>query len=801
MIDLVNGIAETWLGYMASATIQATILALFILGVLRVGRCWPPALRHALLMLALCKFVIPPMFSLPTGLFNRITPQQWAERAPDVKNDLRPVEKVAKLAALQPSAISAQDPNVRSEREFIIPAPFVYKPAFSAKGKLFLLHLLGALLIFALAVIQKIRLHRLVSRAAPAEDPALSETYDELCLSMKLRIRPRLLICSDNHAPITFGAWKPVVILPQTLVDTLPLTDIRVILGHELAHHRRWDPWLAWLQVIISAIWWFNPVYWLLSRGIRSVREDCCDDMVLASGLASREGYCQTLLQAARAALENNAAARSAFAYLGKAQPLRRRFQRIMGARFICAPKLAAAGMLAISVLALALLPGVEPRILAQNAAPAESRSKDVTPAPAQQQPDNVLKAEKKATDDLPPFSPANFKAADAMMKTISLNMKMMHAPERDARDEAQPDSDSAPIKGQDKVDMEETQALTDLKVAQFYLEKRNIVGALGRLKSIKDNYPNFSRMNEVNLLMQQTQQTTAASPLGNYRKWLEEDVVYIIAPDERNDFLALQTDRERDSFVEHFWAQRGASFKAEHYRRIAYANEHFASSKPGWKTDRGRIYIQFGKPDEIESHTRGEMRGGVKVVAPYEIWLYRHIDGIGDGIEIDLVDLYGTGEYRMTIGKDDWKMLSDGSDSPFQRMKQYFESKSLPTGSLPFSVKTDYVRESAGKAMVRITIGLENKDLEFVKVQNVNRATIKFYAIVTNYSDRIFAEWEDLKTVEYGDSELQKGDNSQTKYEKTIGLPPGQKFQLVMIVADVNGRILGSLAHDLDVP
>ena len=391
MIHLINRIAEAWFPYMASATLQATILALVVLGILWIGRRWSPALRYAFMMLALCKFVIPPMLSLPTGLLNRIQPQQWAESAPP----LRYVVPVAQSVLSPVGNVQPRDMQAISQAS----PP---KPSLTANGRLLLLHLSGALLILAVAAAQKIRLGQLASRATTAQAPALAETYDSLCRSMKLIRKPRLLISSDNQAPITFGAWKPVVMLPQALVSALPLPEIRVILGHELAHNRRRDPWMGWLQVIISAIWWFNPVYWLLSRSIRGVREDCCDDMVLASGLASREVYCRTLLKAARAALENKVVMRTAFAYLSKSLPLRRRLKRIMSARFIRAPKLAMAGTLMIIALALVLLPGVEPRILAQNVIRSEANAPSINPAPQETAAvfDEASKVESRSPDE-----------------------------------------------------------------------------------------------------------------------------------------------------------------------------------------------------------------------------------------------------------------------------------------------------------------------------------------------------------------------------------------------------------------
>src|ERR1035438_8066322 len=145
------------------------------------------------------------------------------------------------------------------------------------------------------------------------------------------------------------------------------------------------------------------------------------------------------------------------------------------------------------------------------------------------------------------------------------------------------------------------------------------------------------------------------------YRTWLSEDVVYIISPDERTEFLRLSTNEEREQFIEAFWLRRSSNpdlpdndFKEEHYRRIAYANEHFASGIPGWKTDRGRIYIIWGKPDEIDAHPTGgtydrpmDEGGGSTTTYPWETWRYRYLEGIGENIIIEFVDPTGSGEYH----------------------------------------------------------------------------------------------------------------------------------------------------------
>src|SRR5260370_39629262 len=148
------------------------------------------------------------------------------------------------------------------------------------------------------------------------------------------------------------------------------------------------------------------------------------------------------------------------------------------------------------------------------------------------------------------------------------------------------------------------------------------------------------------------------------YKQWLTEDVTYIIPPDERNAFLQLDTNEERDQFTEQFWLRRSTTpdlpendFKEEHYRRIAYANEHFASGIPGWKTDRGRMYIMWGPADEVESHPTGgtydrpmEEGGGSTSTYPWETWRWRYLEGIGENIILEFVDPSGSGEYHLTM-------------------------------------------------------------------------------------------------------------------------------------------------------
>ncbi len=140
------------------------------------------------------------------------------------------------------------------------------------------------------------------------------------------------------------------------------------------------------------------------------------------------------------------------------------------------------------------------------------------------------------------------------------------------------------------------------------------------------------------------------------YTKWLQEDVPYIITNEESAAFQRLETDDERDEFIQQFWLRRDPTpgtpeneFKEEHYRRIAYANLRFptATGKAGWRTDLGRIYILYGPPDEIDDHSaRDDLRPGQ---VPFIDWTYRFIDGVGSNVKMEFVDPTGTHDFKMT--------------------------------------------------------------------------------------------------------------------------------------------------------
>jgi GWxTD domain-containing protein len=174
----------------------------------------------------------------------------------------------------------------------------------------------------------------------------------------------------------------------------------------------------------------------------------------------------------------------------------------------------------------------------------------------------------------------------------------------------------------------------------------------------------------------------------GPYKTWLNEEVPYIITEDERKAFMSLANDEEREAFIENFWQRRNPNpdspeneFREEHYRRIQYANDHYAAGKPGWKTDRGHIYIAFGPADSIDSHPSGGMYerpmeegGGETSTFPFEVWHYRYLEGIGENIDIEFVDTCQCGDYHFTIDrseKDALKYVPGAGLTQFEQMNK----------------------------------------------------------------------------------------------------------------------------------
>jgi GWxTD domain-containing protein len=353
----------------------------------------------------------------------------------------------------------------------------------------------------------------------------------------------------------------------------------------------------------------------------------------------------------------------------------------------------------------------------------------------------------------------------------------------------------------------------------------------------------------------------------GPWKKWMNEDVVYIITDEEKTAFKRLKTDEERQQFVEQFWLRRDPTpdteeneYKEEHYRRIAYANDHYASGIPGWKTDRGMIYIKYGPPDEIDSHPSGgsyqrpyEEGGGQTSTYPFEDWRYRYLDGIGTNVNIEFVDTTMSGEYRMTMDPSEKDALlyvpgagltlmeqmgmadktqrftrSDGthlgtgnqplpeSMNEFTRLEQFAKlqkapaikfkdleavvSSSIRYNTLPMQVRADYIRVTDSTVLTNLTLLFKNNDLNYATKEKVSKATINLYGRITSLTRRPVNWFEDTVTSEIPAEMLQQAMQGSQVYSKTIPLAPGT-YRLNIVAKDVVGNTMNNFEMAINVP
>ncbi len=354
------------------------------------------------------------------------------------------------------------------------------------------------------------------------------------------------------------------------------------------------------------------------------------------------------------------------------------------------------------------------------------------------------------------------------------------------------------------------------------------------------------------------------------WNKWLNQDVVWIITDQEVSAFKSLKNDEEREQFVENFWLRRNPNpespdneFREQHYARIAYANEHFAAGKPGWKTDRGHVYIAYGKPDSIDSHPSGgtyqrpiEEGGGSTSTFPFETWHYRYLEGIGDNIDLEFVDSCQCSDYHLTLDRSEKDALkhtpgagltmyeemgmADKKDRfsgggleqlgngpyaasqqskqfdrltmyskimapppiKFKDLEQYLSQSTILKGPpFLFDVRTDYVKVTNDTVLMPVTLQIRNRDVTFQTKDGVSTGTVNILGQVSNINHRIVQTFEDTVTVQVPSEFLAREQAQRNLYWKSVPLRPGI-YKVDIVIKDVNNpEHIGTWRRSVNVP
>ncbi|MDX6613708.1 MAG: hypothetical protein QOD75_2894 [Blastocatellia bacterium] len=338
------------------------------------------------------------------------------------------------------------------------------------------------------------------------------------------------------------------------------------------------------------------------------------------------------------------------------------------------------------------------------------------------------------------------------------------------------------------------------------------------------------------------------AEPAKAFKQWVV-DVEPIIRPGELEAWKKLRTDDEREHFIAEFWNLRDPSpdtseneYREGYYERMAYVNEHFASGVPGYKTDRGRIYLKYGKPDDIESHPAGGPYqrqsyegGGSTATYPFEIWFYRHIPGL-TGAEVEFVDPTGSGQYRLARNPfekiasltDPYRELAGGIGNPLSPRSQDSEfdwmdrmrlldapppvESNHPGGGSRVStpviddnplnpnLQLSYFKQSDARVIVAFTVQTENKDLVFRDIGGLQTARVNISGRITSVAGRSIGFFEDAVAAVATPEELADAKGRKLAYQKALPLPPGL-YRVDMLVRDVASGAAGQLHQGFEVP
>jgi GWxTD domain-containing protein len=581
---------------------------------------------------------------------------------------------------------------------------------------------------------------RSASHPAPAEWQQTLQHISERVSGVPLAARwprsipcVRLLVSSMVDVPTVIGWLRPVILVPVEFLTGLPSEHIEALLAHELAHIRRRDYLASVLQSVAEAVLFYHPAVWWISEQIRAERELCCDDLAVAAS-----GDVLTYARAL-AALELRQPSRLKPALAANGGLLVNRIRRLIEPSHATANHLP--GPAAAWTMTLLWLVGVG--VVAVHAA-----QTPVQPAPV-----------------------------------VKLNANLSGA-----------NSDAANLT---RVPTPAQSATTPVPSGSLTALARNVRNSLL-----------YDPLLPAQLASPQSRGdapggTVADKAQSLWRDWLNNDVAYIITAEERSAFVRLSTDEERAKFVEQFWMRRDPTpdtveneFKQEHYRRIAYANEHFGSTVPGWKTDRGRIYITLGQPDEIEFHPSGGA-----------VWRYRNVEGMDNLIAIE----FAGSEYRMTTDQavrgrsSNLHMRSaplaatPGPAVSFENLEAAIDSKT--TSNLPpMQVRIDYLRASGSSAIANITVQFENRDLHFRASDGTEKAMVKVLGRVSSMNGVPVTTFQRSLEIDATADGLREYARRRTVVQGSVRVSPGP-HRLNVVAEDTVAGNLNNYELMLDVP
>ena len=585
---------------------EGAALAILLMAMLAVFRGEPARRRYALACLILA--AMPVAFAITFAVL-------WARRPVAVPLPLHWVALTASTAPID------------------LPAPrFSWRGLLDRMAWLVPVWCAGVAFFYARGLAGWVAVRRLRRRGVCAPSAEWQTRVNEMAARLRISRPVKLLESCLADTPVLIGYLRPVILLPLGCLTGLSAAQVECILLHELAHVVRHDYLVNLLQSMVEGLLFYHPAVWWVSRVVRAERENCCDDRVVEL-MGDARAYAATLaVLEERRALPETALAASGGNLMKR---IRRLTMESRVAQPSVAPAFSAAVLLVLFAAALSALPAKLPKVR-RAAVPAR-----VLEVPQ----DLVMPSRRWLTQGL-------------MYIATEQEREQFHSlgsgEQRESFIVAFWAKRGEERKREHYRRLEYVNARFGGAMEGWKTDRGRVYLTYGPPDEIQDQGKNGQRWHYrymegvgTNVVVEFVDRdgtgdlTMTMDPAENqknpYRAWIKEDVAYIVTATERAAFQGLASDAEREQFIEQFWQRRGPEMKEEHYRRIAYANQHFQTGIPGWKTDRGRIYIMYGPPDEIQEAGPGKLE-----------WKYRYIEGVGNNVSMVFEDAQGNGEYHL---------------------------------------------------------------------------------------------------------------------------------------------------------
>lgn len=315
--------------------------------------------------------------------------------------------------------------------------------------------------------------------------------------------------------------------------------------------------------------------------------------------------------------------------------------------------------------------------------------------------------------------------------------------------------------------------------------------------------------------------------PLSKWSKqWLEEVVLYIITPEEKEVFKNLPNEVERGKFIENFWRIRDPNpataeneFKAEYYKRIAMANKFLTSSAtPGWRTDRGRIYILLGPPNEIHQDfsPSGSFAASSNVTnTAREVWTYMGLPGkkLPYTLDFTFVDRWGTGDYvlmgevpydlsSMHFQFDYMENLAEVTKTPYENLKelQGIITTQVTYDLIPLKYSLFYWKGAERETYMPLVIKIPYANLPNKEIEGKHYFSLTLLINISNKLGQIIHQRSKDINFNYTQAELDALSEKDFQIQTFLSLEP-ESYKIHLLALDNFSGKIGTLHQEISVP